>query len=113
MARRLTWETSIISSILRDCFVSQRSTTSTVFALSVYDTSVGRGHIHPFTGYDEMLEIAKTVPANGNMSCSYVHPLYVLNLARETNVQLVVPLPSTLFPSIRTRKSFGQITLNF
>ncbi|KAH9950657.1 hypothetical protein B0H21DRAFT_503581 [Amylocystis lapponica] len=42
-------------------------------------------------GHDQMLELAITAPAVGGMSYPYIHPLHVLNLARETNVRIVVP----------------------
>lgn len=42
-------------------------------------------------GHDEMLELAIKAPLVGGMSYPYVHPLHVLNLARETHVSILVP----------------------
>ncbi|KAI0074028.1 hypothetical protein K474DRAFT_1602276 [Panus rudis PR-1116 ss-1] len=42
-------------------------------------------------GHDEMIELAVKSPLIDNKSYPYVHPLHVLNLARETNVQIVIP----------------------
>lgn len=38
-----------------------------------------------------MVELALNSPIVDNISYPYVHPLHVLNLAREANVQIVVP----------------------
>lgn len=42
-------------------------------------------------GHDEMIELAVKSPLIDNKSYPYVHPLHVLNLARETNVQIIIP----------------------
>lgn len=42
-------------------------------------------------GHDHMVETALRSPAVSNLSYPYVHPLHALNLARETNVQIIVP----------------------
>ncbi|KAK0201849.1 hypothetical protein DFS33DRAFT_1027313 [Desarmillaria ectypa] len=42
-------------------------------------------------GHDEMVEIAINTSSIDKMTYPYVHPLHVLNLARETNVRLAVP----------------------
>ena len=42
-------------------------------------------------GHDEMVELALRSPIVENISFPYMHPLHVLNLAREVNVQIVVP----------------------
>lgn len=42
-------------------------------------------------GHDEMVEIAVNTKAIDKMTYPYIHPLHVLNLARETNVRLAVP----------------------
>ena len=49
--------------------------------------------IWPFTilGHDEMVELALKSPIVENISFPYMHPLHVLNLAREVNVEIVVP----------------------
>lgn len=46
-------------------------------------------------GHDEMIELAVKAPLVDDKSYPYVHPLHVLNLARSTNVQIV--LPSVLY----------------
>jgi len=46
---------------------------------------------HTLRGHDEMLELAIKSPIIDGMSYPYVHPLHVLNLARETNVRILVP----------------------
>lgn len=38
-----------------------------------------------------MVELALKSPVIGNLSHPYVHPIHVLNLAREVNVRIVVP----------------------
>ncbi|ETW81577.1 hypothetical protein HETIRDRAFT_317536 [Heterobasidion irregulare TC 32-1] len=47
----------------------------------------------PYTlrGHDEMVALALSSPTINDTSYPYVHPLHVLNLAREVNVQLVIP----------------------
>ncbi|TFK40674.1 hypothetical protein BDQ12DRAFT_733879 [Crucibulum laeve] len=42
-------------------------------------------------GHDEMVDKALSTPAIGDMTYPYVHPLHVLNLAREVNVNIVIP----------------------
>lgn len=42
-------------------------------------------------GHDAMVDLALKSPVIENMSHPYVHPIHVLNLAREVNVQIVVP----------------------
>jgi hypothetical protein len=42
-------------------------------------------------GHDAMVELALNSPLIENMSHPYVHPIHVLNLAREVNVRIVVP----------------------
>ncbi|THH12204.1 hypothetical protein EW146_g7781 [Bondarzewia mesenterica] len=42
-------------------------------------------------GHDEMVALALSSPTVNDMSYPYVHPLHVLNLAREVNVRLIVP----------------------
>lgn len=42
-------------------------------------------------GHDHMVENALRSPTVGDLSYPYVHPLHVLNLARETNVNIIVP----------------------
>jgi len=42
-------------------------------------------------GHDDMVELALKSPLIENMSHPYVHPIHVLNLAREVNVRIVVP----------------------
>ncbi|KAF5360451.1 hypothetical protein D9756_004813 [Leucocoprinus leucothites] len=46
-------------------------------------------------GHDQMVETALRSPAVGDLSYPYVHPLHVLNLARETDIQVIIP--STLY----------------
>ncbi|KAF8887171.1 hypothetical protein BD779DRAFT_533356 [Infundibulicybe gibba] len=42
-------------------------------------------------GHDDMISRALESPLVGNLSYPYVHPLHVLNLAREANVDIIVP----------------------
>ncbi|KAH8104528.1 hypothetical protein BXZ70DRAFT_593041 [Cristinia sonorae] len=42
-------------------------------------------------GHDEMIELAVKAPLVDDKSYPYVHPLHVLNLARSTNVQIIIP----------------------
>ncbi|KXN88161.1 hypothetical protein AN958_07620 [Leucoagaricus sp. SymC.cos] len=42
-------------------------------------------------GHDQMVETALRSPNVSDLSYPYVHPLHVLNLARETNLQIVLP----------------------
>lgn len=42
-------------------------------------------------GHDKMLELALQSPTVDGLSYPYVHPLHVLNLARETDVEILVP----------------------
>ncbi|KAL0581170.1 hypothetical protein V5O48_000860 [Marasmius crinis-equi] len=42
-------------------------------------------------GHDDMVELAVRTPFVNNLSYPFVHPLHVLNLARETNVRIVLP----------------------
>ncbi|KAK0449141.1 hypothetical protein EV421DRAFT_1780176 [Armillaria borealis] len=42
-------------------------------------------------GHDEMVDIAVNTAPIDKMTYPYVHPLHVLNLARETNIRLAVP----------------------
>ena len=42
-------------------------------------------------GHDEMVEMAVKAPLADNKTYPYVHPLHILNLARETDVQIIVP----------------------
>ncbi|CCM03515.1 uncharacterized protein FIBRA_05649 [Fibroporia radiculosa] len=46
---------------------------------------------HTLRGHDEMLEAAIKSPLVDGTTYPYVHPLHVLNLARETNVRILVP----------------------
>ncbi|TCD70521.1 hypothetical protein EIP91_002866 [Steccherinum ochraceum] len=43
-------------------------------------------------GHDQMIELALKAPHIDDKSYPYVHPLHVLNLARSTNVQIILPL---------------------
>jgi len=45
--------------------------------------------------HDDMVELALKSPVIENMSHPYVHPIHVLNLAREVDVHIIVP--STLY----------------
>ncbi|KAK7690020.1 hypothetical protein QCA50_006664 [Cerrena zonata] len=42
-------------------------------------------------GHDEMIELALKSPLVDDKSYPYVHPLHVLNLARENHVQIIIP----------------------
>ncbi|KAJ3566114.1 hypothetical protein NP233_g7202 [Leucocoprinus birnbaumii] len=42
-------------------------------------------------GHDQMVETALQTPAVGDLSYPYVHPLHILNLAREAEIQIIVP----------------------
>ncbi|KAI0061694.1 hypothetical protein BV25DRAFT_1907920 [Artomyces pyxidatus] len=42
-------------------------------------------------GHDEMVALALSSPSIDNTTYPYVHPLHVLNLAREVNIRIVVP----------------------
>jgi len=42
-------------------------------------------------GHDEMIELAIKSPLVDDKTYPFVHPLHVLNLARETNVQIIIP----------------------
>ncbi|KAI0769014.1 hypothetical protein BD413DRAFT_478486 [Trametes elegans] len=46
---------------------------------------------HTLTGHDRFIERAVKAPLVGDLTYPYVHPLHVLNLARETHVRAVVP----------------------
>ncbi|OBZ71381.1 hypothetical protein A0H81_08401 [Grifola frondosa] len=46
---------------------------------------------HSLRGHDHMVENAVKAPPVDGLSYPYVHPLHVLNLARETNVRIIVP----------------------
>lgn len=46
---------------------------------------------HTLRGHDTMVSTALSSPEIDGMTYPYVHPLHVLNLAREVNVQIVVP----------------------
>ncbi|KAL4250626.1 hypothetical protein ABKN59_005374 [Abortiporus biennis] len=50
-------------------------------------------------GHDEMVELAVKSPIVDGKTYPYVHPLHVLNLARETNVQIIIP-PALYFLSL-------------
>lgn len=42
-------------------------------------------------GHDDMVELALKSPVIENMSHPYVHPIHILNLAREVGVHIIVP----------------------
>ena len=42
-------------------------------------------------GHDEMLELALSTPPVNGLSYPFVHPLHVLNLARSTDVRILIP----------------------
>lgn len=42
-------------------------------------------------GHDDMVELAIKSPLVDNMSHPYVHPIHILNLAREVDVHIIVP----------------------
>ncbi|TFK70404.1 hypothetical protein BDN72DRAFT_870349 [Pluteus cervinus] len=42
-------------------------------------------------GHDDMVRTALTAPMVDNLTYPYAHPLHVLNLAREVNIQIVIP----------------------
>ncbi|OCH85590.1 hypothetical protein OBBRIDRAFT_821473 [Obba rivulosa] len=46
---------------------------------------------HTLRGHDEMLERALDHSSANDATYPYVHPLHVLNLARETNVRVIIP----------------------
>ncbi|KAI0087708.1 hypothetical protein BDY19DRAFT_892287 [Irpex rosettiformis] len=46
---------------------------------------------HTLRGHDDMLERALNTPEEAGLSYPYVHPLHVLNLAKATDVRIVVP----------------------
>ncbi len=46
---------------------------------------------HTLRGHDDMLERALSTPEEEGLSYPYVHPLHVLNLARATDVRIIVP----------------------
>ncbi|KAI0304423.1 hypothetical protein B0F90DRAFT_1815754 [Multifurca ochricompacta] len=46
---------------------------------------------HTIRGHDEMVAQALTAPSVDGTTYPYVHPLHVLNLAREVNMRTVVP----------------------
>ncbi|EJF63484.1 hypothetical protein BD309DRAFT_919814 [Dichomitus squalens] len=46
---------------------------------------------HTLRGHDQFIERAVKAPLVGDLTYPYVHPLHVLNLARETHVDIVVP----------------------
>ena len=46
---------------------------------------------HTLRGHDQFIERAVKAPLVGDLTYPYVHPLHVLNLARETHVDAVVP----------------------
>ncbi|KAH9922851.1 uncharacterized protein BXZ73DRAFT_51163 [Epithele typhae] len=50
---------------------------------------------HTIQGHDRFIERAVRAPLVGDLTYPYVHPLHVLNLARETHVNII--LPSVLY----------------
>ncbi|KAI0917318.1 hypothetical protein AcW1_007467 [Taiwanofungus camphoratus] len=52
---------------------------------------LSRTWAYTLRGHDEMLEYAIVSPSVNGMTYPYVHPLHVLNLARETDVRILVP----------------------
>ncbi|KAI8971161.1 hypothetical protein BD414DRAFT_426567 [Trametes punicea] len=46
---------------------------------------------HTLDGHDRFVERAVNTPPVDDMTYPYVHPLHVLNLARETHVSIIVP----------------------
>lgn len=46
---------------------------------------------HTLHGHDEMVEIALSTPNVNKLTYPFVHPLHVLNLARETHVKSIIP----------------------
>ncbi|KAI0648129.1 hypothetical protein C8Q79DRAFT_905508 [Trametes meyenii] len=50
---------------------------------------------HTLAGHDRFIERAVKAPLIGDLTYPYVHPLHVVNLARETHVRIV--LPSALY----------------
>ena len=46
---------------------------------------------HTIRGHDQFIERAMHAPLVGDLTFPYVHPLHVLNLARETHVSVIVP----------------------
>jgi hypothetical protein len=42
-------------------------------------------------GHDDMLELALSTPPVNDLSYPFVHPLHVLNLARSTDVRILIP----------------------
>ncbi|KAF9454807.1 hypothetical protein P691DRAFT_716682 [Macrolepiota fuliginosa MF-IS2] len=46
---------------------------------------------YTLVGHDQMVETALQSPSVADLSYPYVHPIHVLNLARETNVSIVIP----------------------
>lgn len=56
---------------------------------------------HTLQGHDRFIERAVKAPLVGDLTYPYVHPLHVLNLARETHVNSIVP-SAVYFLSIYT-----------
>lgn len=46
---------------------------------------------HTLSGHDEMVQTALDSPIVDNISYPYAHPLHILNLAKEVNVQILIP----------------------
>ncbi|KAI1793386.1 hypothetical protein LXA43DRAFT_1002298 [Ganoderma leucocontextum] len=46
---------------------------------------------HALQGHDQFIERAMKAPLVNDLTYPYVHPLHVLNLARETHVSVIVP----------------------
>ncbi|KAI0365722.1 hypothetical protein BV20DRAFT_1124777 [Pilatotrama ljubarskyi] len=46
---------------------------------------------HTLAGHDRFIERAVKAPLVSDLTYPYVHPLHVLNLARETHVRIIVP----------------------
>ncbi|KAI9512411.1 hypothetical protein F5148DRAFT_1163101 [Russula earlei] len=46
---------------------------------------------YTITGHDEMVRQALAAPSVDGTTYPYVHPLHVLNLAREVNIRIVIP----------------------
>ncbi|KIY72504.1 hypothetical protein CYLTODRAFT_388608 [Cylindrobasidium torrendii FP15055 ss-10] len=52
---------------------------------------LSRTWAHTLHGHDEMVETALTTPNVNKLTYPFVHPLHVLNLARETHVRSIIP----------------------
>ncbi|KAK7056935.1 hypothetical protein VNI00_002653 [Paramarasmius palmivorus] len=50
---------------------------------------------HTLQGHDSMIDLALKTPLVDDLTYPFVHPIHVLNLARETNVRIL--LPSVLY----------------